>query len=51
MAMSKDRVLFVFRDNQKQRDANLNAAVRAFGISRGQAAQIYEMAGSIVCRP
>lgn len=49
--MSYDQVKFNLADTDAQRVANINAAEKAFGISRGTATRIFDMHGLIVCRP
>jgi hypothetical protein len=51
MSMSKDRVRFKFTDNQNNKDACIQAAVRAFGMERHEACSAFNTYRVIVCRP
>lgn len=49
--ISHDRVRFNFCDNRQERDENIRAATRAFGINAVQAGEAFEHGSRIVCRP
>lgn len=51
MSMSKDRVRFKFTDNQNNKDACIQAAVKAFGMQRHEACTAFNSYRTIVCRP
>lgn len=51
MSMSKDRVKFRLSDTLSQKDANVIAAARAFNISPDAAEHLFNVTGTIVCRP
>lgn len=49
--MSHDRVRFTFTDNACNRAATQEAAMRAFGITLGEAAAAWNRSATIECRP
>lgn len=49
--MSKDRVRFTFTDHDRNRQACIDAASRAFGMNCGQAYDAFLQARMIICRP
>lgn len=48
---SRDRVQFTFSDNHQNQDANVDAAIKAFGMKRSDAVAAFVNQTRIECRP
>lgn len=49
--MSRDRVKFRFEGYDKNREPNIRAAVKAFGMTTSEARNAWDNMKTIVCRP